>query len=539
MRLRLALVGLVLAAPLVTRAQHLMREIAVADSGPRRLGDLLEEVSESQGFYFSYNSTLVAEDSVVALDRFKGRLADLLERTFGSNYEFKEAPGYVIIRYAPHTLDLAMHIDSERSGTLVVTGWIKDAASHRGVPGASVYERNVLVSTLSDSDGRFKLSIRRPGESVWLTVSKADYRDTTVVLLPTVKVGGGDKGRRYAFYPDDGGKAGLESSALGRFFTSSKQRIQRINLGGFFAHSPYQVSLTPGLSSQGLFNSQVVNQVSLNLVGGYTAGVRGIEIGGGFNINQHDAHRVQVAGAFNLVGGQMRGLQVAGVSNVVLQRVGGVQIAGVANWGGEVQGVQLAGVFNKARRNSGLQLAGAMNTADGEAGVQVAGIVNRARHVRGVQVAGLVNIADSSDYPVGIVNLVKNGRKSITAGADESGMMQLAFRSGGRVLYGLVGVGHYLNGNPLKYVVEAGMGAHVAEGKTFLFDVELVSRTSTDLRIATGSRVALRVLPQFRIGRHASVIAGPALSYTYPEADHRYGGEGWQAGVYGGLAYRW
>src|SRR5690606_1006500 len=113
--------------------------------------------------------------------------------------------------------------------------------------------------------------------------SKENYRDTTIALLPPVEVGLKPAGRRYWFFPESDGGEGLEGTALGRFFTNSKQRIQRINLDGFFAYNAYQISFTPGLSSQGLFNSQVVNQVSLNIIGGHTAGVNGIEVGGVFN----------------------------------------------------------------------------------------------------------------------------------------------------------------------------------------------------------------------------------------------------------------
>src|SRR3546814_10372838 len=108
-----------------------------------------------------------------------------------------------------------------------------------------------------------------------------------------------------------------------------------------------------------------------------------------------------------------------------------------------------------------MQLAGRMNRARGETGTQIAGLFNEAGHVKGVQLGALVNMADSSDYPIGLVNLVKNGSKSLTAGVDESGLTQLTFRSGGRVLYGLIGVGYYLNGNPMTYDLDAGLGVHL------------------------------------------------------------------------------
>lgn len=517
---------------------YLMREIAVSDPGTQRVGDLLDNISERQGFYFAYNSDAVDADRMVTLPDYRGPLVDFLEQTLGDAYEFKESPGYVIIRYAPGTMELAIRVEKDRGRPLVVEGQVKDASNDQGIYLASIYERNVLVSTLSGPAGNFRLTIKRPDETIWLTISKENYRDTTIALLPPVQVGSIKKDRRYWFYPNSDEGAGLEGSAIGRFFTSSKQRIQRINLGGFFAYNPYQVSLTPGLSSQGLFNSQVVNEVSLNIIGGHTAGVNGIEVGGIFNINQKDVRHFQVAGLFNVVGNRMQGVQVAGASNIVMSGISGVQVAGVNNRTGSVKGAQLSGVFNVAENIRGLQ---------------VAGIVNVANRVAGVQLAGLVNVADSSDYPIGIVNLVKNGSRGITAGLDETGMAQLAFRSGGRVLYGLIGAGYYVNDNPMKYALEAGLGAHLVEAGAFRLDAEVVSRVSTAFKQSTEPRLSLRLLPQLDMGNHWGIVAGPTVNYTHPDGGNEPANAitGWKwyhnpktgsaltMGIYGGVLYRW
>ena len=508
----------------ICNAQHyLASEITVSDPGRHRVGDLLDRISERQGFFFAYNSDAVDADRMVSLADYRGPLVDFLQQTLGGGYEFKESPGYVIIRYAPGTVDLNIHVEKERGRPLVVEGQVRDAKSDKGIYLASIYERNVLVSTLSGPTGNFRLAIKRPDETVWLTISKENYRDTTIALLPPVQVRSAQKGRRYWFYPNDHTGVGLEGTAIGRFFTSSKQRIQRINLGGFFAYNPYQVSLTPGLSSQGLFNSQVVNQVSLNVIGGHTAGVNGIEVGGVFNINQTNVRHFQMAGLFNLVGSNVSGVQVAGASNIVMQGVSGVQVAGVNNRTGNVQGTQLSGVFN---------VAGDIR------GIQMAGILNVAERVRGVQLAGLVNVADSSDYPIGIVNLVKNGSRSVTAGLDESGMMQVAFRSGGRVLYGLISAGYYVNNNPLHYALETGLGVHIMQAGVFKLDAEIANRVSTDFRKDSESRLLFRLLPQLRLGRHWAAMTGPTFNYAYPN-DRNSTSKTLRLGIYGGVLYHW
>src|SRR3546814_13480081 len=86
----------------------------------------------------------------------------------------------------------------------------------------------------------------------------------------------------------EAGGAGVERTRLVRFFVSSGQRIQSLNLRGFFTESPVQVSLMPGLSTQGRMSAQVVNNFSVNLIGGYTAGLNGMEMAGVFNMNKKD-----------------------------------------------------------------------------------------------------------------------------------------------------------------------------------------------------------------------------------------------------------
>ncbi|SEL75182.1 hypothetical protein [Parapedobacter koreensis] len=548
----LLIVACVMEASVCDAQNYLMNDIAINDSSNQRVGDLLDRISHNQAFYFAYNSNTVAVDSVVNVPNYRGTLIGFLERIFGSDYEFKETPGYVIIRYAPGAMKLILRVEKERGRPLVIAGQIRDANNDNGIYLASIYERNVLVSTLSGPTGNFKLTIKRPDETIWLTISKENYRDTTIALLPPVQVGSKHKERRYWLFSADGHGDGLDGTAFGRFFTNSKQRIQRINLGGFLAYNPYQISLMPGLSSQGLFNSQVVNQVSLNIVGGHTAGVNGVEVGGVFNINQQHAHYFQAAGLFNLVGSDVRGVQLAGALNRVVRDVAGLQVAGVSNQSGNVKGMQLSGIFNVAESLRGVQVAGAVNVADSIKGFQLAGLVNVAGKVAGVQFAALVNVADSSDYPLGIINLIKNGRKSIAIGIDESSMAHVAFRSGGRRLYGLVGGGHYMDSSPMKYALEVGLGIHIVQHEWFLLDAEAVNRISTNFKTDSEDQSSIRLLPQLGIGRHWGIIAGPTINYTNRESNSLSNPiNGWKwyhnsktgqtihLGIVSGIRYQW
>src|SRR5690606_376806 len=168
---------------------------------------------------------------------------------------------------------------------------------------------------------------------------------------------------------------------------------------------------------------------------------------------------------------------------------------------------------------SGIQVGGVSNQSGDVKGMQLSGVINVADNVRGVQLAGLVNVADSSDYPIGLINLVKNGRRSVGVGVNESGTAGLTFRSGGKVLYGLVGVGYGVDGGPQRYGLETGLGSHLLTAGMFGLDAELANLIRTDFKKNSTSQFAARLLPRLRIGRHWDVVAGPALAYRPRGAD--------------------
>ena len=512
------------------------------------LGNALQKISGAHGFYLSYQDTIISPEQPVSLNHYQGPLSGFLAMLLGDDYEFKELPGYVIIRYAPGILDLDAQVE-EHPRQLTVKGFVRDSQTGEGIAHASVYDKSRLSSTLTDEEGYFELRTRSKG-SAWLTLSKKHYKDTTFMILPEVEIQASKKKSLFRYYQEDGSAGEVEQSFFGRMFIGVQQRFQRINLGGFFAESPFQMSLTPGLSSQGMFNSQMINKFSLNLLGGYTAGVDGFEAAGVFNINQKDVRYFQMAGAVNVVGGAARGfqasgisnkvfkdftgVQVAGLSNHTLREVRGVQIAGIINQAGtdaghqigglvnrghRVKGLQIAGVANWADESRGVQAAGIFNQASGTAQHQVAGLINKAGEVRGVQLAGLINIAESSDYPIGFLNFIENGRKSLTLQMDGSAIASLAFRSGGRVLYGLLGAGYGGWSYGSLYALETGLGAFLVNRPAYSLDLEVIAQMISDFDEMTYNTSSIRMLNGIKLNPHLKFILAPTLNFTTVEKD--------------------
>lgn len=72
--------------------------------------------------------------------------------------------------------------------------------------------------------------------------------------------------------------------------------MQSINLGKFFTTRAFQISLFPGLSTQGKLSPQITTAFSVNVLGGYTGGVSMMELGGLFNITKTNVKYLQGQG---------------------------------------------------------------------------------------------------------------------------------------------------------------------------------------------------------------------------------------------------
>lgn len=484
-----------------------------------RLRTVFDVLKQEQSILFSYNSNLVDLDKEVDVESYDGLLIDYLEKLIGEQYSFKETHSHIIITYAPQRLNVhTVDLDTRKNNRARVSGYVKDVRTNKPIDFVTVYDRALFqASTSTGKDGYFELDVKNPGNTVTIALSKENYRDTMLVLLLPVEVSDKGKGRKIGYYQTVDSSKTLGNSVFGRFFTSSRQRIQNLNLGGFFVYSPFQISMTPGLSTHGSLNSQVVNKFSLNITGSYTAGVEGTELAGIFNANQFDMRGVQFAGAVNVVGGNVHGFQAAGASNVTMNNVSGVQMAGLWNRADTaVSSLQMAGgmnLVNDARRST--QLAGVLNISKKNAGSQIAGGINIAKKVRGIQLAA-INIADSSDYPIGVFNWIKNGTRQLALGIDESGFASLNFKTGGRVLYAILGLGMYIDDKNLQYGVDAGFGGHLLRRNRFTLSGELLQRIqfSEKWKHHEANRISLRIVPAVHLSRRLRLYAAPSITYS-------------------------
>jgi hypothetical protein len=458
-----------------------------------RLAEALNEISKKAGFYFSYNGKALPKDSLVNLVEDNQKVAVLLNKLLHDKYEYEERKNYIIITVSlPHLLLINTDITNDNN-TYSISGLVVDERNGERLMNASVYEKQQLVSTLTDEHGYFRLKFSaNTGAIISLTASKRLYKDTSITLLQTVSVTSRKNMAVYNNVNDRGNR--VERTGLGRLFISTRQKIQSLNIPDFFASRPFQVSLTPGLSSHGMFSPQVVNKFSLNLIGGYTAGVNGFELGGLFNINKRDSRYVQLAGIFNLAGGNVTGLQLAGVHNRALDTVKGVQMSIFTN-------------------NAGEQLSG----------LQISALHNETHMLKGLQI-GLVNFADTSKgASIGLLNIIGNGFYKITYSASDISNTNISLKTGTHSFYSELLTSANISADQKFYSFGLGIG------HDFMFSNKVYLSAETNYQFAnTGSWddrwTQGKLLLNVQLSKNISLVAGPTFNHYNHSGDFHIDG---------------
>lgn len=547
---------LIMLLPLLCGAQpHLSKGVSVK-AKQKKLADVLDIIARQGNFYFSYSS-IVPADSLIDVDIWNKTVSQALDIIFKpGRYEYKETPNHIIIQLP------------NAGQYWYVSGYVIDGLTGERVRDVSVFDAGQLVASLTNDQGYFKLKLKDKITSTTINVSKSLYSDTLINIKPgidqEVKVTINPRSISMDTVVISSKESFVEGTWLGKVFLSSKLRMQSLNLGKFFVDMPVQGSIIPGLSSQGRMSTQMVNNFSFNMLGGYTAGVNGLEMAGIFNINKRDVRYVQMAGVFNITGGNAVGLQASGVYNHVMDSAAGVQMAGVVNivkgrvtglqsagvynltigkvTGGQFSGVvnttidtmtglQAAGIINSAVKDvtggqisgiinlavkdvNGLQAAGVVNTCAGNMrGVQFSGVINYATRLRGAQI-GLVNIADSSSgVGIGLFSFVVKGYHKVSLSANEAFTYNVSLKTGTHWLYNIYTGGTVMQQGNKAYTLGIGYGSELPISKRFSINPELTGHAIyLGNWSEVNSMVRLQLNLNVHLGRYISLFAGPSYS---------------------------
>lgn len=544
-----------------SHAQSLLSKTVSLQADKQRLDAVLEILSNKGGFQFSYKTDIIKRDSIVSIAVVNKTVRYVLDQLFGNRLDYVESGEYIILRFKPIQISNESKQSKASDKWYIISGKVLDCYTGAALANVSIYERDRLVSTLTNTNGFFRLKLKASSRSAALSVSKDEYQDTTVKLTPRyntqltivivpeaeqiageiMTADSEDPEAKVIKVVSDTFK--VEETKLGNFLLSTKAKTQNRNIRNFLANRSFQISFVPGLSTWGLLNSKVTNKFSFNVIGGYSGGVDQFELGGVFNIVNKNVQYVQIAGVFNLVGGSVKGLQLAGVTNYVGGNVKGWQVAGVSNQtAGNTNGVQLAGTVNISQKKfkgaqiagtvnisldtlTGLQLSGSVNVAKGYLhGAQVSGFVNYAKKIKGLQL-GLVNIADSVDgWSIGLLSIVKKGYHKLGITGNEILPMNLEIKTGTHRFYNIFSAGWRPGSQSKIYAAGYGIGNETRLNDELSINTELSSHFlylgSWDYQNSL-SRLSLAV--NLSLSKRLAIFAGPSFSVYYSDQPTRVG----------------
>ncbi|NOT75148.1 MAG: hypothetical protein HOP08_09490 [Cyclobacteriaceae bacterium] len=551
----------------------LERKLTVSFS-EEKIPATLSRIAQEGKFSFSYNSSIISNDQTVTLTASNKTVREILNEIFKGGMDYKEKSNHliltkVIVKPQPSTI------------AVIISGYVEDAVTKERIADVSVYDKKSVTSVITDEYGYFKMKLDKKDQTASIAVSKRDYRDTLVTITAP--------GNQYLnILIEPLGKDSLIVQAT----TSPKDSIKEelampyndepnVRNISDTLYSDIQISLLPFLGSNGSLSGNVINNYSINMLGGYSMGTRQIELGFFANIDRGDVSWLQIAGLGNLVGGNVygvqasgffnvnggetkaaqltgfgnvnfhdfKGVQVAGFGNVNLSSADGVQVAGFANLvNGPSHGVQVAGFANlQTSRYIGPQIAGFSNIAtDHITGSQISAFFNYGKKVSGTQI-GLFNVADSlSGVPIGLVSIVKSGYHKLEVSADEIFYTNVAFRTGAQKFYNIILAGikpeHTINSTNV-WTFGYGIGTAPKLTRWLQLNADItsqhVSKGDFTSELSLLNKVHLGL--DFRLARKFSIYGGVTLngyltnsSYTdYPALfsnfspsiinDHTYG----------------
>ncbi len=380
---------LLLIASTFGQANPPLERMVTLDRDQVKVKDALDLIEQKSGCSFSYNASAIDPERLVSVHATNRPVREVLMKMFEGNVEFKQKNNFIILTKS-----------QPAKKKITVAGYVENNQG-QPVKGATVFDSNSLVSSTTNEYGYYEMRIERKLDPVDIRVSKAQYQDTVSPLKPAdVTL------QNFVIHPPAkdttlrhlGHVIADSTKAFFQDFKAflAKDNPEMINVSDTI-YKDFQFSFLPFVGTNRKLSGNVINDYSINLIGGYSRGNEVLEIGGLFNLNRENVKGLQFAGFANAIGGDARGLHFAGFTNFNAGELHGAQFAGFTNHCMKSgSGLQLSGFSNQVCASfNGLQGSGFGNYCqDTLIGVQISGFGNYARKVQnGIQIGGFANVA--------------------------------------------------------------------------------------------------------------------------------------------------
>lgn len=415
----------------------------------------LKKISRETKITFSYTSSDIDIEQNITASYKSKTVREILEQIFKGKVSFKEKGKYIILAKVPSTPEKTSSTVQPKN-PFFINGYVLNLVTGEKISGVSIYDTRTFTAAVTNEFGYFNMMLKDPQEENRLAISRKSYTDTLIIL----------KEDTYAFInvslsPETKPEVPpviIKYDTITKIVqdtvfsppvvmdlpADSSHAIEPVwntkSMRDTLQYRKAQVSFVPFVGTNGKESARTINDFSFNVLGGYSAGTRIVEVGGLFNIDLLDVSYMQVAGLMNFNEGRMRGFQAAGLFNTNRKGLKGFQAAGIVNVNnGRSYGAQVAGIANiQTKQFKGAQVSGITNISKRRMkGIQIAPIVNYASNLKGMQI-GLINVADTlRGVPIGFVSYVRDGYHKLEISADEIFYTNIAFRTGTQKFYNI------------------------------------------------------------------------------------------------------
>lgn len=514
-----------------------------------RITEVLDVIADEGGFNFSYNSNLIDGDRRIDLAVTNRPVRDVLKQIFGTSISYKVRGQYIILQ---------KNLTENQNLHFILSGYIVAPEEGIKLPDASIYEKTSLASAISNQYGFYKiklstkkfpirLSISKPGyerQVVWVKNAQNDYLNIELIAekkeivyetpfednsieqmeafkrrhqyvepIPVFKDNrppfvdaAGDESFHPVFVSTDSLAYRTDwekfKNEVSKFFVRRSQRINAFNINDTL-NQRLQVSLLPFLGTNKLLSGSIINDFSVNILMGYSGGVRKLEIGGLLNGVRHDVEGVQMAGLGNIIGGELRGLQMSSLLNIT------------GNLG------------------RGLQLSSGINVVANRANGWQVGLINFAQNVdkKGKQI-GLLNISETTEStPFGLLSFVSSsdGYKRLELTVDENETGSVTFKTGVRKFYNILTIGYNFLRTRELFSAGYGIGRAYEMNHGWMLNTDLVANVMVEydaFNPNVGTLLKFDVSFEKQIAKNAAITFGPSLKALFID---RYNVSTWQS----------
>lgn len=542
-----------------TKAQNYLEMPVSIQVNNASVASVLNNLEKQLHFNFSYEGQLINEEKTISINEQNKPLEMVLKKVLSLDFEYKVVGTHVIIQGNLPPID-------KRGESFSFSGQVV-GPDNKPLGNAIVYEANRKKAAFTSFDGYYSFTISDKYHPVALNISSSGFRDTVIYMSQgqSQNVLNISLAEQRLFGPDlkpierqeisalsQIEKHGVSDLKLVKFMVPDEVLYMSDNLN-VFNWQAAQVSLLPYLGTNDLINGRTTNNVSLNVIAGYTAEIKGVEFGSVANIIQNNVSGFQAGGVGNFVGKNVTGFQAAGVVNIVYGNLKGAQAGGVINIvRGNYAGTMISGIVNISEGENNnpsvkgikMQLAGVANVHKKDtSNIQISSVYNDAEHVKGTQISavanfatqsangiqlstlynysntlkgvqfGFVNVADTikKGVQIGLINIVKNGYRKMELSGNETFYINAAYKTGGDHLYSMVtaGYGQFINAG-------FGLGYTTSVHKKFSANLDLITSAvlSADSKysVYNGTLYKFQLGVNYKLARHLTLSVGPSLN---------------------------